>query len=133
MGINKRWFKGQSFARSIVRQIDRETLMDLLGLVIYEANRNETIEDAGGSSGDESGVDCLFDYVLDAIGIQPESDSFSRLPFEIIFYNDYWLEKKYESLSHVLDALQALRDSFVERSSNAEAKRSAFRLVDSDR
>ena len=35
MGINKVWLQDQQFARSVVRQIDRETLIDLMGIVIY--------------------------------------------------------------------------------------------------
>jgi hypothetical protein len=49
-----------------------------------------------------------------------------------MFYNDFWLEKKYESLGHVLTAMEVLRDSIVERSANAETKRAGFRIVDSE-
>lgn len=39
MNVNKLWLQ-EHFARSIERLIDRETLVDLLGIVIYEADRS---------------------------------------------------------------------------------------------
>ena len=131
MGIKKQWLEGQLFARSIKRQIDTETLLDLLGIVVYEANRGVALEDAGFSD-DTPSVDCLFGYVLDAMDVPCESDAFTREPFEQMFYNDFWLEKKYESLRHVLAAMEVLRDSIAERSTNAETKRASFRIVDSE-
>jgi len=47
MGINKVWLQDQQFARSVERQIDRGTLVDLMGIVIYEADRSTKLEDAG--------------------------------------------------------------------------------------
>ncbi len=129
MGVKKHWLIGQSFARNFKRDIDRETLLDLLGIVIYEANRDSALEDAGFSNVAPS-ADCLFDYVLDAMEIPAESDSFSRSPFEELFYNDYWLEKKYESLSDVLAALESLKDLAAKRLATAEASRAGFRVVD---
>ena len=130
MGINKDWLKDQPFARNVAtRTIDRETILDLLGMVIYEADRSAVLEDAGFSDNAPS-VDCLFDYVLDALRVPAESAAFSRSPFEQAFYNDYWLEKKYESLEEVLTALESLRDSFAERSASAEDNRAGFRLVE---
>lgn len=70
MGINKVWLREEPFARSIERQIDRATLVDLLGIVIYEADRSAKLEDAGFAD-QASSVDCLFDYVLDALGVPP--------------------------------------------------------------
>ena len=130
MGINKDWLKNQPFARNVAtRTIDRETILDLLGMVIYEADRSAVLEDAGFCDNTPS-VDCLFDYVLDALRVPAESAAFSRSPFEQAFYNDYWLEKKYESLEEVLTALESLRDSFAERASSAEDIRAGFRLVE---
>ena len=129
MGVKKHWLIGQSFARSIKRDIDRETLLDLLGIVIYEADRDSALEDAGFSNVAPS-VECLFDYVLDAMEIPAESDVFSRSPFEQVFYNDYWLEKKHESLGDVLAALESLKDSTIERLAKAEVSRAGFRVVD---
>lgn len=128
MSIEKRWLRQQAFARSIPRAIDRETLIDLLGIVIYEADRSALLEEAGYSD-DTPAVECLFDFVLDALGVPPTTASFSRTPFEELFYNDYWLEKKYDSLSEVLDALEALRGDVSERASQAETNRAVIRIV----
>lgn len=59
MGINKLWLSDKQFARSIERQIDRETLVDLLGIVVYEADRSAMLEDAGFAD-QASSVECLF-------------------------------------------------------------------------
>ena len=127
--ITKHWLANELFARSIERSIDRETLIDLLGIVTYEANRSTALEDAGFSDETPS-VECLFDYVLDALGVPSETQSFSRSPFEEIFYNDYWLEKEYASLNEVLIALESLRDEMVTRTELAESNRSKFQVVD---
>jgi len=131
MGINKVWLQDQQFARSVERQIDRETLIDLMGIVIYEADRSTKLEDAGFSDQSPS-IDCLFDYVLDALGVLPENDTFSREPFGKLFYNDYWLEHKFESLEQVLSALEELRNSMAARLTDAEVRRASLRVVDAD-
>jgi hypothetical protein len=101
VNVNKHWLSGQTFARNIKRSVDRETLLDLMGIVIYEADRSAKLEDAGFSD-NASSVDCLFDYVLDALGVPPESESFSRQPFEELFYTDFWLDKAYDSVPDTL-------------------------------
>lgn len=131
MGINKVWLRDEHFARSITRQIDRETLVDLLGIVEYEADRSAILEDAGFAD-QASSVECLFDYVLDALGIPPESDTFSREAFEKLFYNDYWLEHQFESLEQVVAALEALRETMILRSADAEVRRAGLRVVDAE-
>lgn len=135
LSINKVWLQDEQFARSIKRQIDKETLIDLLGIVIYEAGRSAKLEDAGFADQAPS-VDCLFDYVLDALGIPPESKTFSREPFEKSFYNDYWLEHQFESLEQAVTALEGLRDTIkIDRaasSENADVRRASFRVVDTD-
>ena len=132
MSVNKHWLRGQTFARNIKRSVDRETLLDLMGIVIYEADRAAKLEDAGFSD-DASSVDCLFDYVLDALGVPPESESFSREPFEDLFYTDFWLDKAYDSAADALDALEALREDMLSRAENANAARQGFRVIDSDK
>ena len=132
MSVNKHWLRGQRFARNIKRSVDRETLLDLMGIVIYEADRSAKLEDAGFSD-DASSVDCLFDYVLDALGVPPESESFSREPFEDLFYKDFWLDKAYDSAADALDALEALREDMLSRAENANASRQGFRVIDSDK
>lgn len=131
MGAIKPWLEGQSFARSIERTIDRETLLDLLGFVIFEADRGAALEDAGVSESTPA-IDCLFSYVLDALGIPAASEAFNREPFSDIFYDDYWLEKRYGSLNEVLLALEALRDEMAERVAKADTIRAGIRLVKSD-
>lgn len=129
MNINKHWLKGQAFARNLPRSIDRETLLDLMGIVIYEADRAAKLEDAGYAD-EASSVDCLFDYVLDAIGVPPETESFSRDPFENLFYTDFWLDKAYDTAGEALDALIALREAMVARASEAAAARGGFRVIE---
>lgn len=128
MGINKLWLQEEPFARSIERQIDRATLVDLLGIVIYEANRSAKLEDAGFSDQAPS-VDCLFDYVLDALGVPPEADGYSREPFNELFYNDYWLEHRIETLEMVLTGIEELRDAIAARSTNAKVIRANFHVI----
>ena len=128
MGTTKAWLKGQLFARSIERSIDRNTLIDLMGIVIYEADRSILLDNAGFTDTTPA-VDCLFDYVLDALGIPGSNAAFSREPFNQIFYNDYWLEKQYGSLDEVLVALETLRDEMAERIAKATAIRAGISLV----
>lgn len=103
----------------------------MLAIVIFEADRSTKLEDADFVD-QASSVDCRFDYALDGLGIPAENDTFSREPFNALFYNDYWLEHQFESLEMVLAALEELRDSIAERSNNAEALRAGFHVIDSD-
>lgn len=129
MSINKLWLRDEQFARSIERKIDKETLIDLLAIVIYEADRSAKLEDAGFAD-QASSVECLFDYVLDALGIPAESDTFRREPFENLFYNNYWLEHQFESVEQVVVALEELREAIVSKSTDVEARRASLRVVD---
>ena len=126
------WLREETFARSMERQIDRATLVDLLGIVIYQADRSSKLEDAGFVDQAPS-VDCLFDYVLDALGVPPEADGYSREPFNEIFYSDYWLEGRIETLEMVLTGLEELRDAIAARSTNAKVIRANFHLVDQNK
>lgn len=76
MSVNKLWLQDEQFAWSIDRLIDRETLIDLLGIVIYEADRSSKLEDAGFADQANS-VECLFDYDLDALHVPPEIATFT--------------------------------------------------------
>lgn len=132
LSINKLWLRDEKFARSITRQIDSETLVDLLRIVEYEADRSAILENSGFAD-QASSVECLFDYVLDALGIPPESDTFSRETFESLFYIDYWIEHQFESLEQVLTALEQLREVMISRLADAEARRASMRVVDADK
>lgn len=135
MSITKHWLRGRSFARALERQIDRETLIDLLGIVEYEAERLEKLEDAGFQD-QASSVECLFDYVLDSLNIPPESPEFSRDPFETLFYSDYLLEHHYPSIAEVISGLEQLRDTIkidtAASSEQAVIRRAGFRIVDTE-
>ena len=132
LGINKVWLRDEHFARSIERQIDRETLIDLLGIVEYEANRSTILQDAGFADQANS-VECLFDYVLDALGIPPETDKFSREAFEKLFYNDYWIEHQFASIEQALTAIEQLREVTIARLADAESRRASMRVVDENK
>ena len=135
MSITKHWLEGLPFARALKRQIDRETLIDLLGIVAYECSRREKLEDAGFQD-QASSVECLFDYVLDSLHVPPEGPEFSREPFEKLFYNDYLLECNYSSIAEVISALEQLTESIkinmAVSSENAEIRRASFRVVDAE-
>lgn len=136
MSINKLWLQDKQFSRSIERLIDRATLIDLLAIVLYEADRSSKLEEAGFVD-QASSVDCLFSYVLDALRVPPENEIFSREPFEKLFYNDHWLEHQFESLEQVMSALEKLRDTFENdcavSSANADVRRASLRVVDTDK
>lgn len=132
MSINKLWLRDQLFARSRLRTIDRDSLIDLLGIVIYEGNRIALLEDAGFAD-QASSVECLFDYVLDALGIPPASQNFSREPFESLFYADHCLENQFASLDDVLTALEALRDETTSRLAAVKEMRAGIRIVESNK
>ncbi len=136
MGINLLWIRDEPFARSIERNIDRETLVDLLGIVVYEAKRSSQLEDAGFLDQANS-TECLFDYVLDALKIPSACETYSREPFEDLFYDDFLLEHKFASLHDVLIALEQLRDEIhndrVVSLANAKERRANFKAVGIDK
>lgn len=110
-------------------------MVDLLGIVVYEANRWSKLEDAGFQDQARS-TECLFDYVLDALQIPSVCETYSREPFEELFYDDFWLENKFSSLHDVLVGLEQLRDKIhndrVVSLVNAKEKRANFKAVDVD-
>lgn len=136
MGINLLWLRDEPFARSFERKMDRETLVDLLGIVVYEANRWSKLEDAGFQD-QASSTECLFDYVLDALQIPSACETYSREPFEELFYDDFWLEHKFSSINDVLVGLEQLRDKIhndrVVSLVNAKERRAKFKAVDVDK
>lgn len=115
------------WAQSKKRNIDDETLIDLLRICEYEAQRS-TVLDEIGIQDRASPIDALFMYVLDAIGVPPSGDkkllagevarftrecAFDRQWFEELFYSKYLLEN--ESYNYMLpDILRLIREE-VER------------------
>lgn len=106
MGNFTIYIKDQPWARSLPRQIDDETLMDLLGICVYAARRSEALEDLNiEDRGDP--YEALWSYVLDALGVPPQGHrklltgdvarfsrecSFDREWFDRLFFSDYLLE-----------------------------------------
>jgi len=136
VGINLLWLRDEPFARSFERNIDRETLIDLLGIVVYEAKRLTLLEDAG-LLDQASSSECLFDYVLDALQIPSSCETFSREPFEDLFYDAFLLEHKFVSLHELLIGLEELRDNIlndrVTSMADAKEKRANFKIIDSSK
>ena len=136
MGINLLWLRDEPFARSIERNIDRETLVDLLSMVAYEGDRLGKLEEAGFQDQANS-TECLFDYVLDAIKIPSACETYSREPFEELFYDNFLLKHKFLSLHDVLVDLEQLRDKIhndrVVSLVNAKERRANFKAVDADK
>lgn len=126
MGVFNIYIKDQSWARSLPRQIDDETLLDMLGICVYAAKRSEALEDLNiEDRGDPSEV--LWSYVLDALGVPPHGHrklltgevarfsrecSFDREWFDKLFFSDYLLDG--DECGHVLhglrDVLSVIRD-----------------------
>lgn len=135
MGIKLLWLRDEPFARSIERNIDRETMIDMLGIVVHESNRMQLLEDAGFIDHANS-TECLFDYVLDALQIPSESETYSREPFEDLFYEDFLLNNKVKSITDVLSELEQLRDKIhnerVVSIEKAKERRSNFKAIDAN-
>ncbi len=131
MSEQKTGLAEEPFVRSIPRTIDRETMLDLMALVIYEADREGDIEDAGFDVDrvKDPAIDCLVGYVLDALGVPPETKSFYRKPFEDVIFDGYWLGNRYQTLSEVLDVLIEMRDQCLQREVGAEQKRAQLYVV----
>lgn len=103
------WFENEAFSRSIPRTVDRETLVDLLSIIIYNAERDVILDELG-IQDNGNPVDLLFEYVLDAIGTPPEgyiyeSQAFTRLPLHELFYGTYLIEEAWKTVPEILDAL----------------------------
>jgi hypothetical protein len=116
------YLKDQPWARSLPRQIDDETLLDLLGICVYAAKRSEALE---GLNIEDRGdpAEALWVYVLDALGVPPQGHrklltgdaarfsrecSFDREWFDKLFYSDYLLGD--EECGHVLKDLRDVLD-----------------------
>lgn len=92
------------FAQSKDRQIDDNTLIDLLAIIEYQASRSEVLEGIGFTD-NESPDDALLTFVLDALNVPREGAKkvfeenvydieekvFTRSWFEEKFYADYLL------------------------------------------
>jgi hypothetical protein len=123
------YIKDQPWARSLPRQIDDETLLDLLGICAYAARRSAALEDIYiEDRGDPSEV--LWTYVLDALGVPTQGHlklltgdvpqfsrecSFNRAWFDTLFYGDFLLDG--DECGHVLhclpDVLRVIREEVM--------------------
>ena len=116
------YISSYDWARSKRRQIDEETLIDLLKVVKYQADRQTALEELG-IEDRASPEEALFDYVLDAIGVPAEGDEkhmhgdherFSRVCkffrewFEELFYQEFLLNNSEHGWGYI-DLLRELR------------------------
>lgn len=111
-------FDGRSWAVSRTRIIDEQTILDLLGLLEYDAERDVRLEESGadrvGDTPSDDPIECIYYYILDALGVPPEGTPkaavgehprfsrmlrFSREWFCELFYSDYLLEKQERGLT----------------------------------
>ena len=95
------FIKDYEWSQSKPRQIDDETLIDLLRICEYEAERLNVLEDIGFQDNANS-AEVLYMYVLDALGVPPsehkkmlsgEVDRFSR---ECVFDREWFDELFYQ-------------------------------------
>jgi hypothetical protein len=108
------FIKDYEWSQSKPRQIDDETLIDLLRICEYEAERLNALEDIGFQD-NASSAEALYMYVLDALGVPPighkkmlsgEVDRFSRECvfdrewFDELFYQKKLLENDKYNYSH---------------------------------
>lgn len=98
--------RDHDWMQSKQRQIDDETLIDLLRICEYQARRFTLLDDVGiQDNGDPT--EALYIYVLDALGVPPSGTkkmltgevdrftrecSFDREWFDELFYSKYLLE-----------------------------------------
>lgn len=100
------YIRDYDWAQSKPRQIDDETLIDLLRICEYQAERSSALEDIGIEDRADP-TDALYMYVLDALGVPPSGHkkllvgeatrfsrecSFDRAWFDELFYSKYLLE-----------------------------------------
>lgn len=119
---NDLWYQEHTFNRSLKRNIDDETIIDLMDMIAYESERNLALEDIGFSN-NACAIEKLFDYVLDAIGVPEHTEAFkAREKYYEIFYNDYLIERKFKSHSEVLSKIKTLQKDIVIRNEKENGK-----------
>ena len=117
------FIRDYEWAQSKERQIDEETLIDLLRICEYQAHRSSVLDEAGIQDNADP-ADALYMYVLDALGVPPtgakkrltgEVDRFTRECafdrewFDELFYSKYLLENA--SFGYTLpDILRLIRE-----------------------
>jgi hypothetical protein len=116
------YIRDYEWAKSKPRQIDDETLIDLLRIIEYQAKRIATLGSVGFEDHDDF-TDALYVYVLDALGVPATGHkktfegetkrftrecTFSREWFYELFYSTYLLENDQYNYSHQ-DILQLIR------------------------
>lgn len=96
-----------SFDRRLEREIDRETMLDILALLEYEQARLELLElEFGYGIGSDSVMCFLFEYVLDALH-WPANNAFREQAYEV-FFTEPPLERAdlHERLNQLQDCRQ---------------------------
>jgi hypothetical protein len=117
------FIRDYEWAQSKLRQIDDETIIDLLRICEYQAHRSSVLDEIGIQDSADP-ADALYMYVLDALGV-PSTGSkkilsgevdrftrectFDREWFDELFYSKYLLEN--ESFGYTLpDILRLIRE-----------------------
>lgn len=116
------YIRSYDWAQSKPRQIDDETLVDLLRICEYQAKRATILEDIGIEDNADP-AEALYMYVLDALGVPQTGHkkkmvgeierftrecSFSRNWFDELFYSKFLLENERHDITYQ-DLLKLIR------------------------
>jgi hypothetical protein len=116
------------------RTIDKQTMIDIMLFVEFQARRTEMLERAGFTD-DFCSSDKMFDYVLDAIGAPANGEQliqngvtryFSREWFYQLFYSDYILQKGENGLSVAEVLKQIVQELASDLSAHCHAEHRGF-------
>ena len=127
-------FTGQSWAVSRSRRtIDDQSILDMLGLLEYAAQRDRRLEDAGmdfSDGPDDDPTELIFTYVLDALGLPAEgaleatlrTGQHPRFSRQRRFTREWFEERFYEGylLDHDTTLPELLEEFKTEIASNLE-------------
>ena len=118
------WIENEDWCQSRKRTIDDATLIDMLGILEYEAERSARLDELGIQ--DSASSNCaLFMYVLDALGVPAEGAEknfegehqkfskkciFSREWFDELFYQEYLCNNQEHQWSFS-DLLEIIRNA----------------------
>lgn len=109
----KFWYADEPFARYRKRQIDDETLIDLLDLLVFQTRRGSALDEIGITDQSDAS-EMLLDYVLDALGVPGESENFSREAFEEAFYDGFMTGRLERPTQDLLDELKVIALDYEE-------------------